>query len=222
MGDFNEILYAHEKEGGNARPLRMMQKFWECLSDCGLEDLGYIGDIFTWRRGQIRERLDRVVGNEWWSTMFPYAAVINEEHARSDHRPIVVDTEYHAGLCQPRRTTRQFEARRLKEETVEEIVKTAWLKAKSRGLYGVKECTEVVHNKLHNWDRKELRGPKHGIRKFQKELEELRKGPVSAESLARQKEIQLVIENLLEQEEIVWLLLVTVKHTSVRNPKRKV
>ncbi|KAM0880448.1 hypothetical protein ACQ4PT_033570 [Festuca glaucescens] len=106
MGDFNEVLYAHEKEGGNTRPLGMMQKFRECLSDCGLEDLGYIGDIFTWRRGEIRERLDSAVGNERWLTMFPYAAVINEEHARLDHRPIVVDTEYHAGMCQPRRTDR--------------------------------------------------------------------------------------------------------------------
>jgi hypothetical protein len=55
VGDFNEILYAHEKEGGNPRPLAMMQKFRECLSDCGLEDLGYIGDPFTWRRGNQRK-----------------------------------------------------------------------------------------------------------------------------------------------------------------------
>jgi endonuclease/exonuclease/phosphatase family metal-dependent hydrolase len=114
LGDFNEILYAHEKEGGNMRPPGMTQNFRQCLSECGLEDLGYIGDIFTWRRGEIRERLDRAVGNERWSAMFPFAAVINKEHSRSDHRPIVVDTEYHVGMCPSRRSARQFEARWLK------------------------------------------------------------------------------------------------------------
>jgi hypothetical protein len=206
LGDFNEILYAHEKEGGNMRPPGMTQNFRQCLSECGLEDLGYIGDIFTWRRGEIRERLDRAVGNERWSAMFPFAAVINKEHSRSDHRPIVVDTEYHVGMCPSRRSARQFEARWLKEETVEEIVKTSWLKAKARGLYGVMECTAEVHKDLHTWDKKCSEGAETSdSQKFQKELEELRKEPISIESTVRQKELQVVIENLLDQEEIAWL-----------------
>lgn len=51
-GDFSEILYSHEKEGGNLRPIKMMEDFQNVLADCGLEDLGYAGDIFTWRRGR--------------------------------------------------------------------------------------------------------------------------------------------------------------------------
>ena len=94
LGDFNEILYPSKKEGGVARPLGMMREFRECLMDCGLEDLGYNGDMFTWRRGEIRERLDRAVCNLAWANKFPRAAVINEEHVHSDHRPIVLDTDY--------------------------------------------------------------------------------------------------------------------------------
>ena len=37
IGDFNEILYSHEKEEGAPRPLRMMQSFHDALADCGLE-----------------------------------------------------------------------------------------------------------------------------------------------------------------------------------------
>lgn len=59
LGDFNEILYSLEKEGGNASPNAMMKEFRDCLAECGLDDMGYIGDPFTWRRGDIRERLDR-------------------------------------------------------------------------------------------------------------------------------------------------------------------
>ena len=61
LGDFNEILYPSEKEGGMARPLGMMREFRECLMDCGLEDLGYKGDLFTWKRGEIRERVNVLI-----------------------------------------------------------------------------------------------------------------------------------------------------------------
>ena len=39
-----------EKEGGNARPNIMMMDFRECLMECGLVYLGYIGAAFTWRK----------------------------------------------------------------------------------------------------------------------------------------------------------------------------
>jgi hypothetical protein len=55
---FNGTMYASEKEGGNARPQRCMQMFRYTLNMCNLVDMGYIGDIFTWRRGRMRERLD--------------------------------------------------------------------------------------------------------------------------------------------------------------------
>ena len=92
LGDFNEILLSSEKEGGNARPNAMMRDFRNCLQECGLEDMGCIGDLFTWRRGEIRERLDHAVCNVDWANKFPQAAIINEEHVHSDHRPLILDT----------------------------------------------------------------------------------------------------------------------------------
>jgi hypothetical protein len=68
-GDFNEIMYSHEKEGGNVRPQRCMQAFRDCLTAC--DDLGISGDIFTWIRGRIREQLDRAVGNPGWVSFVP-------------------------------------------------------------------------------------------------------------------------------------------------------
>lgn len=51
LGDFNEILFNSEKERGNLRPVRFMQEFQNCLDHCGLGDMEYVGDKFTWRRG---------------------------------------------------------------------------------------------------------------------------------------------------------------------------
>ena len=41
----------------------------------------------------IRERLDRAVANTQWSNMFPQSSMINSEMIRSDHRPILMDTQ---------------------------------------------------------------------------------------------------------------------------------
>jgi len=41
MGDFNEILYNSEKEGGRPRTQRQMQAFHDVLSDCELNDMGF-------------------------------------------------------------------------------------------------------------------------------------------------------------------------------------
>jgi hypothetical protein len=51
--DLNENLYSHEKSGGNPRPTSYMQAFRDVLSDCSLEDLGFVGDPYTWKRGRI-------------------------------------------------------------------------------------------------------------------------------------------------------------------------
>ncbi|XP_021309167.1 uncharacterized protein LOC110432706 [Sorghum bicolor] len=125
MGDLNEIWYHHEKEGGRARSQRQLQDFQDALDDCGLSDMGYSGDIFTWHRGRIRERLDRGVINDQWRDMFPNAKIVNGEYLKSDHRPLSVRTEALQGQYQVNCVTKRFEAKWLKEETVQEVVQTA-------------------------------------------------------------------------------------------------
>lgn len=94
VGDFNEILFSHEKEGGNPRPQVYMQAFRDALTHCELEVVGFSGDGFTWKHGRIRERLDRVVAIVAWALMHPGAVLQHLQYTRSDHRPIMLDTEY--------------------------------------------------------------------------------------------------------------------------------
>ncbi|XP_042983163.1 uncharacterized protein LOC122312584 [Carya illinoinensis] len=68
MGDFNEILYQHEKKGGKPRPARQLLEFRDVLEECSLRDLGFSGPKFTWcnRRAfpsRISECLDHVLVN---------------------------------------------------------------------------------------------------------------------------------------------------------------
>lgn len=162
LGDFNEILSADEKEGGNPRPYQMMQAFQDCLADCDLDDMGFEGDRYTWRRGDIGERLDRAVSNTAWNLKFPLAALVHEEHVHWDHRPLVLDTEYHdQNHVRGQSGGKQFEARWLQEETAESIVTTTWNKAKLAGLGPtLADRTKAVHMDLHTWDREVLKSPK--------------------------------------------------------------
>lgn len=64
FGDFNEIIYASEKDGGANRRDCMIDAFREAVELCDIHDLGFHGSSFTWRCGNdlntiIRERLDR-------------------------------------------------------------------------------------------------------------------------------------------------------------------
>ncbi|KAK1619807.1 hypothetical protein QYE76_025324 [Lolium multiflorum] len=67
FGDFNEILFASKKQGGQAKSQACMDKFRSALEFCELEDLGFVGDLFTWRNhshradSYIKERLDRTI-----------------------------------------------------------------------------------------------------------------------------------------------------------------
>jgi hypothetical protein len=205
MGDFNEILF-NGAEGGRLRTQRQLQAFHDALSDCELVDMGYIGDLFTWHWGKIWERLDRAVANNLWSDLYPHATLINSEMTRSDHRPIVMGLTYLADHHEGERgRKKRFEARWLQEDTVEEMIKATWARASARGegpsfLDKVRE----VHEDLHKWDKDVLKNPVKRMADLKRDLERLRRGPMTDANMASQKEIMVRLELMLEQEEIFW------------------
>ena len=90
FGDFNEITHSDEKLGWLDRDALQMQNFRNCLSYCGLLDLGFVGQLFTWCNERFREqrtlvRLDRMLANEKWLEKFPKAQVQHVSMAASDH-----------------------------------------------------------------------------------------------------------------------------------------
>ena len=201
--DFNEILYSHEKEGGPPRPMNMMQNFRDALVDCELEDMRFTGDQFTWRRRRLRERLDRSVCNGQFHRLFPSAKVTNTSHTKSDHRPVLIDTDGDVAGDQVRAKIKQFEARWLKEEDVTQLVSDAWDRADPPA--SLADRTAAVHAEMHIWDREILKTPHKRLKELKTELENLRLGPVTDKSADRQRILLIEIEENLEKEEIYWV-----------------
>lgn len=188
VGDFNEILYNNEKEGGRPRTQRQLQAFHDSLAECDLVDLGYVGDQYTWQRGKIRERLDLGVANMQWTNLFPMARLTNSEMTKSDHRPILLETEYLADT-HGREGARRFEARWLREDTVEEIVKAAWARAALKGdNLSLMQKVGDVHEQLHTWDREVLKSPLKRMKDLKTELERVRRSPMTDANLSTHTE----------------------------------
>lgn len=72
-----------------------MEMFKDALSYCSLMDVGFVGPTFTWGRRNsvrtnIRERLDKVVANEWWLTKFLDMEVRHISSSVLDHLSILL------------------------------------------------------------------------------------------------------------------------------------
>lgn len=90
VGDWNMILDASEKKGGAPPDLQKCREFREVLSNCKLLDLGFQGNKFTWKRGSLYQRLDRVLCNFEWQTDFMDASVKHLPRIKSDHSPLLL------------------------------------------------------------------------------------------------------------------------------------
>ncbi|GMI67709.1 hypothetical protein HRI_000440200 [Hibiscus trionum] len=131
-GDFNELLFSFEKQGGRLRSERNMSQFREALDDCELCDLGFKGTWYTWERGRteatnVRERLDRAVANLRWLEIHPDFSVVHLTHFISDHCPVLINTGH--SLRNPLGSNNdefRFETNWALEDGIEQVISSAW------------------------------------------------------------------------------------------------
>ena len=62
--------------------------FRDCVVSCGLSDLGFSGSNLTWKRGSLKEQLDRVLVNSTWALAFLDALNVHVPFMGSDHCPL--------------------------------------------------------------------------------------------------------------------------------------
>ncbi|XP_019196311.1 PREDICTED: uncharacterized protein LOC109190291 [Ipomoea nil] len=102
IGDFNELLFQHEKRGGNPHPDNLLRGFGETIDQCGLTQLPMEGYRFTWEKGKgtsncIEEMLDKVLVSDDWREIVPGARLVNNLMRKSDHSANVVEKSWEEG-----------------------------------------------------------------------------------------------------------------------------
>jgi hypothetical protein len=195
--------------GGLDRAMGQMDAFREALSSCELSDLGCNGAFFTWNNGQegshfIQARLDRVVANAKWCTIFPEVSIATVTVLNSDHVPILINNGGR-GPYGGRFKKFKYEAQWAKEQGAKDVVKRVWRKKfsyadKWQNMKGkLKDCSRG----LLRWGRKDMGEAEKVIEQKTKQLESLQCERTVPE-MEKIKDLQKELQLLLAKEEIKW------------------
>lgn len=129
FGDFNKITHPDKEFGWLESDANQMRSFRECLNACGLIDLGFVWQRFTWCNGRLGEqrtliRLDRMVANEKWVEQFPEARVHHISMSVSDHCMLAL---FLTKIKRPKPTKRRFvfEAMWARNDRCREVIERA-------------------------------------------------------------------------------------------------
>ena len=126
------------------------------MFDFGAVDLGYNGNKFTWAKGKwgnasIKRRLDRGIANISWRLAFPDASISHLGAIRSDHAPILLDTNPQSSFVhRPFR----FEATWLRDNRCQPVIEQAW-KQNVGGLDFIKlyKKQATTRDALRKWNK---------------------------------------------------------------------
>ncbi|XP_019174291.1 PREDICTED: uncharacterized protein LOC109169860 [Ipomoea nil] len=153
IGDFNNLLYQHEKKGGNPYPNSLLRGFGDALDDCGLMQMPMRGHQYTWQKGKgtpnwIEERLDKALITNDWGLLNENAMLENIRTRASDHSILFLSIN---AICMPRRRGPRkfrFEMAWLLDEGCKGVVETAWQEGRTEGLL---HCQQLCGEKLMRW-----------------------------------------------------------------------
>jgi len=128
MGDLNETLKPEDKEGGRSVGEASSNALADIVFEHGSLDLGFVGNPLTWsnRRlapSNIYELLDRAFCDSNWRLLFPRARVLHLSAHRSNHAPIMLNTE---GEVTSWPKSFRFEAMWILDDTSRNVVERAW------------------------------------------------------------------------------------------------
>ena len=114
--DFNTILHDSEKKGGSPTGTGACNFFQSWFQLNYMHDLQFHRPRFTWSRGSLFKRLDRVICNSEWASIFSDSIVLHLPKLSYDHRPILVRSN---GLSSRNLNSRpfRFQAARLTNES---------------------------------------------------------------------------------------------------------
>jgi hypothetical protein len=101
-----------------------------------------------------------------------------------------------------RRKRKRFEAKWLKEEGVNDVLKAAWGKGLQGNNGAVPGAMASVQTALHSWDKYSLQKPRARLRNLSRQLEEVLLKEMTEENVKKQEELTEQIEKVLEQEEV--------------------
>ncbi|CAL1406938.1 unnamed protein product [Linum trigynum] len=200
-GDINALLGPYEKQGGAPFNLAPSREFKDCVDECGLIDVEFSGQCFTWQQGSLRQILDCALCNSDWRQSFPEMNTLHLPKLKSDHRPILTCSNDML-LQDPSRKPFRFLAPWLLHYDFPHILQEGWL----AGLE-YKEAVIGLTSALCRWNKEVFGNVLEKKRKLANRLcrlEELNEQSPSPTSLHQEECIRNELMEVLKHEEILW------------------
>ena len=205
-GDFNLMMMASEKKGGDAFKNQEAEILRKAVEVCQFVDMGFVGYEFTWSNNRggdanIQERLDRFFANEVWKTKFSGSYVTHLPKRKSDHVPIIVSVNGGRNVRAKSQKTKRFrfEALWLREKESEEVVERAWIK----GADAEVNLQRTASN-LTMWSRKTFGNNAKEIRKCQQQMKEMMEQEPTVEVIESMRHLDTTMDELEKHEEVYW------------------
>jgi hypothetical protein len=103
LGDFNAILQASDRSGGDNHWPRYQDDFHACINQSELLHVPYSGLKYSWHNGQhgdntIQKKLDWIFGNSCLFSMWPAAHANFQPRTILDHSAMVLHLQSHNNL----------------------------------------------------------------------------------------------------------------------------
>ncbi|CAI9099578.1 OLC1v1036424C1 [Oldenlandia corymbosa var. corymbosa] len=127
-GDYN-VIRSLEEYDGNSQPEQGAIDDFNCwIGSCRLMELNPLRNLYTWKgnrqNGRVLKRLDRILFNQEWMTLFTISSVHHLSRSTSDHAPLLhrfrVDSETWPSIF-------QFQKMWMRRNDFLGIVKESWV-----------------------------------------------------------------------------------------------
>ncbi|XP_042973026.1 uncharacterized protein LOC122304827 [Carya illinoinensis] len=159
-----------------------MEGFRLATNDCGLSDLGFKRDRFTWCNNQegtqfTKERLDRSFCNLAWHELFPNTVVSTKGAQCSDHRPILITVATGSKWIAKGERPFRYEAKWAEREECFKVVKESWvnLAMNPNRLERTTEHLSRCRNPFKAWSKASFRQAKKIIEAKLKQISDIQK-----------------------------------------------
>ncbi|KAL9690014.1 hypothetical protein QQ045_010407 [Rhodiola kirilowii] len=204
IGDFNEICYYSESSSRNRSRHVYMEHFRDVLRECGLVDLGFKGTKFTYsnkRQGceEVRSCVDRAVGDDLWLNKFPNASVEHLVSHHSDHCPLLFKLD---GISGGQNKLFRFESMWMRDASLADIISKTWNPSVDSA--SMNDKLAFLSQNLKIWNIKCFGNVNSQLKRLNGELDAVRQGLRSHETIDNEKRIAKEIDEWLVREEFMW------------------
>ena len=207
LGDFNFVVNDNETLGSRKGGSSATNYLKELMAELGAIDLGFTGSKFTWAKGKwgnapIKRRLDRGVASISWRLAFPKASIAHLGAIKSDHTPILLDTNPSESFAQ---RPFRFEAAWLRDNRCPIVVENTWKTKTTRSEF-VKLYKKQVATRdaLRKWNKEVFGQCQNRINSLLQKINHVQDSLPSQENEATEISLQSELSEWLIRSEALW------------------